>query len=290
MARNTKLTPRQKQGNATRRKRAVRKWFNVTTRRLTLVGVVGLALGATAGGWWFLHSGKLGQAMEAACVSVWKQTAALGFQVRDVYLEGRSFTPVADVRKAMGVKAGDPILALSLPEMREKLEAIPRVKYAEVARVLPDRLHVKLVERSPAAVWQNNGKLKLIDIDGAAMEYADLRKYPELIVLVGEDAPGHAHDLLTLLATQPEMYKQVAAAVRVGERRWNIQFKNGMELKLPEAKADLAWTNFAGIEQKHHVLSRPVVYVDMRLDDRVFIKSQPAPEEVKKDGVRKSET
>lgn len=290
MAKNTKLTARQRQGNATRRKRAVRKWFNVTTRRLTLVGVVGLTLGVAAGGWWFIHTGKMGQAVDNVSASVWKQTASLGFKVRDVYLEGRSFTPVADVRKAMGVKPGDPILALSLPEMRERLEAIPRVKYAEVTRVLPDRLHIKLIERKPAAVWQNNGKLKLIDIDGLAMEYADLKKYPELVVLVGEDAPGHAHELLTLLASQPEMYKQVASAVRVGERRWNIQFKNGMELKLPEAKADQAWVNFASIEQKHHVLSRPVVYVDMRLDDRVFIKSQPTPEEVKKDGAKKSET
>lgn len=292
VARQQKLTARQKQGNASRRKRALRKWFAVTARRLTLGGAVAGVLLASVGGWWFWHSGRLENTLASAAESLWKKTASVGFRVSDVYLEGRNFTALDDVHKALGVKRGDPILSLPLEKMRERLEAIPRVRYAEVARVLPDRLHVKLIERSPAAVWQHNGKLKLIDSEGTAMEYADLRKYPKLIVLVGEDAPGHASALLGLLASQPELYSKVAAAVRVGERRWNLRFRNGMELRLPESKPENAWKQFAELDAKHHILDRPVMYVDMRLEDRVFIKSQPddSAGAEKKPSDKKSET
>jgi cell division protein FtsQ len=272
----TKLTPRQKQGNATRRKRAVRKWFHTTARRLTFISIIVAVLGMTAGSWWFWRSGRLEQTVEAAAESLWQKTAKIGFKVSDIYLEGRNYTPIAEVNAALDVKMGDPILALSLTEIRKRLEAIPRVRYAEVTRELPDRLHVRLMERAPVAVWQNNGKLKLIDPDGVVMEYADAKQHTNLLVVVGEDAPGHTRELLAALASEPEIYKQLAAAVRVGERRWNLRFKNGLELKLPEQNPEEAWKQFVQMEQEHHILSRPIIYVDMRLSDRVFIKTQPA--------------
>ena len=99
------------------------------------------------------------------------------------------------------------------------------------------------------------------------------------MLVVGEDAPSHTRELLDALASKPEIYKQVAAAVRVGERRWNLKFKNGVELKLPEQNSDEAWKQFTQMEEEHHILSRPIVYIDMRMQDRVFIKTQaPLPD------------
>lgn len=270
-----KLTTRQKQCNATRRKRAVRKWYNATTRKLALLAAVGLTLGVTAGGWWYWHSGRLGHAVTGVADAFWNRTADMGFKVKDIYLEGRKYTSRQAVDEALEVKPGDAIFGLSLQEIRQRLEAVPRVKYAEVARVLPDQLHVRLVEREPVAVWQNNGKLSLIDPDGVVMEYAEIKNYPNLLLVVGEDAPTHTRELLNTLALEPELYKQISSAVRVGERRWNINFKNGVELKLPEQAADMAWKQFAEMDRNHHMLSRPIIYVDMRLQDRVFIKQQP---------------
>jgi cell division protein FtsQ len=272
-----KLTTRQKASRKINRHRQWRKWWQVS-QRFFILSTLLCTLAVAAGGWWFWHSGRLSQMAEGVSNRFWAATAQMGFKVAHIYLEGRKFTPSADINEALHLQPGDPILALSLSQLRAKLEAVPRVKYAEVERVLPDQLHIHIVERQPIAVWQNEGKLHLIDDDGVVMEYIDPKQYGQLLLVVGEDAPSHAHALLSALAATPELYKSIASASRVGERRWNIQFKNGAVLKLPEANIGEAWQNFARLEQDQHVLERSIRTVDMRLSDRVFIKLEPAPE------------
>jgi cell division protein FtsQ len=279
-----KLTTRQRASRKINRKRQWRKWWQTSQRFFVLSTLAG-ALAVAGGGWWFWHSGRLTQTEGAVAGRFWQVTSNLGFKVEHVYLEGRKFTPLADINEAMGIRSGDPILALSLPAIRERLQAIPRVRYAEVTRLLPNRLDVRVIERQPIAVWQNEGKLHLIDSDGVVMEYIDPREYGQLLLVVGEDAPSHAHELLLMMAREPDLYKSVASASRIGERRWNIRFKNGVELKLPEQNASEAWQSFARMEQDQHLLERAVKSVDMRLSDRVFIKLVPAePKAEKQDG------
>lgn len=266
-----KLTTRQKESKKINRKRAVRQWWKVTSRRVILVClVIGIACGS-----WIWHSNKNGQISSNARNSFWQVTANMGFKVQTVYLEGRNYTPLPEVTKALDISAGTPILSISLSEMRDRLQAIPRVKYAEVARVLPDQIHVQIAEREPIAIWQNSGALHLIDEDGVVMDYINPVQYKNLLLVVGEDAPAHTHELLTMMASEPEIYKNVAAVLRIGDRRWNIRFKNGIELKLPENNASQAWQSFASIERENHILERAIQSVDMRLPDRIFIKSSP---------------
>lgn len=277
------LTIRQKASRKINRKRQWRKWWQ-TSQRLFVISTLAGVLGIAAGGWWFWHSGKLTQMADGMSGRFWQSTAHMGFKVEHVYLEGRKFTPLADITEAIGVHAGDPILSFSLSTMRARLEAIPRVRYAEVARVLPNQLHVHVVERQPIAVWQNEGKMHLIDADGVVMEYIDPAQYGQLLLVVGEDAPSHAHELLGVLQSEPELSKNVVSASRIGERRWNLHFRNGIELKLPEQQPAQAWQNFARMEHDQHLLERAVKSVDMRLSDRVFIKVAPAEPKPDKDG------
>jgi len=270
--RRQKLTTRQKESQKINRKRAVRQWWRITSRRFMFVCVAFGMLSCAVGGWWLLHGNKLELAYISLSNKFWQKTAGLGFKVDNVYLEGRKFTSLADITRAMNIHSGDPILGIPLTQMRLDLQAVPRVKYAEVARVLPNQLHIHIVEREPVAIWQDHGKLHLIDDDGIVMEYGDPAQYNNLLLIVGDNAPAHTHELFSMLSAEPEMVKNIAAALRIGDRRWNIRFKNGVELKLPEGDATAAWQNFAAMEHENHLLERAIRTVDMRLSDRVFVK------------------
>ena len=61
------------------------------------------------------------------------------------------------------------------------------VRDARVSRRLPDTLVVDIVERRPAAIWQHNQRLTLIDMDGVVLEPVRLDAMPDLPL---RDRPG----------------------------------------------------------------------------------------------------
>ena len=278
-----KLTTRQKESQKITRKRAVRQWWRITTRRCIIIMVIVGAFTLAPCIWWFNHSGTSAWISETMSNYFWQHTADAGFKVETIYLEGRQYTDLNEISSQVQIKTGSPILRLNLSEVRSRLEAIPRIKYADVERILPNQIHIRITEREPIALWQNEGKLHLIDADGIAMDYVDPAKYQHLMLVVGENAPAHTSELLLMLSHEPEIFKNVAAVLRIGERRWNIRFKNGIELKLPEKNSEVAWHNFALMQNENHILERAIQSIDMRIYDRIFIKTTPAVKQPDKD-------
>ena len=130
-----------------------------------------------------------------------------------------------------------PLLAVDTAAAKERLETLAWVERASVARMLPDTVQVRLLERQPLALWQRDGRFEVIDRAGAVIEGA-LHERPEeyrhLRVLVGDDAPQGAAALFALLSTEPALSARVVAATRVGGRRWNLHLDNQVEVWLPE--------------------------------------------------------
>ena len=74
----------------------------------------------------------------------------------------------------------------------------------------------------------------------------------------------------TCWRSEPELQERVTAAVCVGERRWNLRFDNGIDVKLPEEDAGrglgAAWPS---CEREHGMLdTRRRRVIDLRLPDQ----------------------
>jgi cell division protein FtsQ len=204
-------------------------------------------------------------------------TAFLGLRVHDVVIEGRQKTPEPLLRAAIGVGVGDPILSYSVADARTRIETIQWVRSATVTRRLPDTILVSLVERSPFAVWQHDGKFVLIDREGQIVTDSDVAAFAsQLPLVVGVGAPEAAAALIDALAKQPDIQSRVTAAVRVGERRWNLRLNNGMDVLLPEGAETQALARLAELQTAHALLDRPLQALDMRLPDRLVYRPQPA--------------
>lgn len=202
-------------------------------------------------------------------------SADAGFQVRAVEVEGRERASAEAILSAIGVARGTPIFAIDPAAAKARLEHVPWVRSASVYRRLPDTLFIVMTEQEPLAFWQRGAALTLIDRDGKPIAERNLGEYSRLPVLVGDDAPANAEAVIKLLDSEPKLAEQVAAAVRVGGRRWNVEFKNGVAVALPEDDATGAWHRLAAIEKNHRVLERRVLLVDLRLPDRVYLRLPP---------------
>lgn len=209
-------------------------------------------------------------------------TAQLGLRVDRVVVAGRVKTPEPLLRAAIGAAPGDPIIIYAVQAARARIESINWVRAATVERRLPDTIVVQLVERRPFAVWQHEGKFRLIDRDGQVVTDSDVADFAnQLPLVVGAGAPAATAALLDALATQPAIQARMTAAVRVGERRWNLRLANGIDVLLPEGAETQALARLAELQAQHRLLDRPLQAIDMRLPDRFVFRPQPHDAEPK---------
>jgi cell division protein FtsQ len=244
---------------------------------LAATGAVLLA-GLGGAGWWLERSGLVARAAalaDAHAVTIARNT---GLTVGALIVEGRVRVSPDAVLAAAGVRRGMPILDVDLNAAKTRLEAMAFVRSAEVERRLPDTIYIRLVERQPLAFWQRQGQLVLIDPDGKVLATDHLDEYGGLIVLVGEDAPQRGAALLEMLAGEPQLMHHVAAAVRVGGRRWNLRLDNGIDVALPEQDAATAWHRLATLERGEGLLERAITEVDLRLPDRLVVRLPTEPQ------------
>ena len=201
--------------------------------------------------------------------------------VQDIRVEGREKTPELYLRAALGLSKGDKLLGFSLDAARARIEKLTWVQRATVQRELPGTIIVTLVERRPIAVWQMDRKFNLIDRAGNVVVEQDPSKnndaFRTLPLVVGAGAPANAATLLDELAEAPALRAHVAAAVRVGERRWNLHLVNGADVLLPEVGEAAALGKLMEMQSTQSLLDRPVQVVDMRLPDRLVVRPLPDP-------------
>lgn len=258
-----------------------RRGLPALIRRFGLwLGIPVLLAGAVYGAFQFTRS-PLGQsALQFAGDRLLDGTARLGLVVTDIKVEGRETTDRDTILAALGAGPGRPILAMSPSRAKERLESLPWIRSAVVERRLPDTLYLRLVERKPLALWQRGGKLELIDHEGTVIPVARLDRFAKLPLVVGEGAAAHAAELLDMLATEPDLASRVTAAVRVGDRRWNLRIDNTIDVLLPADAPSAAWAELARLERSSAILKRDVQTVDVRLPDRLVLRVNPeAPKE-----------
>jgi cell division protein FtsQ len=248
-------------------------------RRLQLAlqwGGGALAVALVAGGiTWIAMSGFFVRQMAALGDGLVAVSADAGFVVDRVLADGRKQTASSDLLRALDVRIGSPIFGVDLEAARERIAALPWVESVTIERRLPDLIYVRIVEAEPMALWQHEGKLRLLSRNGAVIGEPQPLRFATLPLVVGAGAPEHTAELLAMLATEPQLQVQVKAAVRVGARRWNLRFANGTDVKLPEERTAEAWTELARLEREFGILGRDLAVIDLRVPAQLLVRLAP---------------
>lgn len=213
--------------------------------------------------------------------AVGEQVGAAGFSVARVELRGLSRLDAATVTKAALEQPARAMPLVDLDAIRERLMRFSWVKDARVSRRLPDTLVVDIVERVPAAVWQHNRRLQLVDAEGVALEAVRPDALPNLPLVIGPGAQHRIAALGALIEAAPQLRAQVAGATWISGRRWDIRFKTGETLSLPEGEepALTAIRKFADISQRRRLLGSNFLRFDMRLGDRMIVQLRNVPDQ-----------
>jgi len=191
---------------------------------------------------------------------------------------------VTDELRRAAAEAGSeraPQALVDVSDIRKRLLSYGWVKDARVSHRLPDTLVIDIVERSPAALWQSEGRLALIDHEGVVLDRVPVDKMPDLPLLIGPGANSQEQQLSRLMAAVPTLKPQLASATWVGGRRWDLNFQSGETLALPEGEeaAKAALTRFTRLDKDTGLLGRGIVRFDLRVPGKMIVRLPRAPGE-----------
>jgi cell division protein FtsQ len=195
-----------------------------------------------------------------------------GFRITAVAINGRKQLSQDEVLAIGGVNGRSSLLFLDAAAVRDRLKANPWIADATVLKLYPGELQIDISERSAFALWQQDGRLSVIADDGAVLEPYLSRRFISLPLVVGKGAETRARDFLALLARYPLVRSVTKAAIFVGERRWNLRLKDGLDVRLPENDVGNALASLSKLDKEDKLFSRDIVAIDLRLPDRLTVQ------------------
>jgi cell division protein FtsQ len=202
-----------------------------------------------------------------------------GFTLKHVEIKGAEHVSKLDVYNIAFDQADAAMPLVDLEGTRQRLLRFGWIRDARVSRRLPDTLVVDIVERRPAAIWQHNQQLALIDMDGVVLEPVRLDAMPDLPLIIGPAANQQAGALARLVEAAPQLKPAMAGATWIGGRRWDVRFQTGEVLALPEGEdaSRRALARFAQIDQQNQLLGRNFIRFDMRVPGKLIARISGEP-------------
>lgn len=200
--------------------------------------------------------------------------ASSGFEVRRVEVRGVKRLNELKVYERALAQRNRAMPLVDVAGLRDELLQLSWVADARVSRQLPDTLVIDIVERTPHAVLRLSDRLVLIDATGHQLEPISPERARGKLILSGTNAGTQVAVLSALLGAAPALKPQLREAEWVGSRRWNLTFRTGQVLALPEGNRPMAkaLVDFARLDGTNRLIGGRVAAFDMRSPGRVYLR------------------
>jgi cell division protein FtsQ len=264
--------------------RTVKRWLNTVDALARSVKPMQGTLAALAflsawGGYGLWLSGGWYPTLDAL-------TSAAGFSVASIEIRGLAEADSTEISDRIDVTRASSLLMLDAEKARARIAEIPWVADVTVKKLYPNRIVVSLTERQPFALWQDDGRIKVVDKSGAVMSDTLQPRHAGLPLVVGAGADKRLQEAVALMNAAPTIRPRIRAAVLVAERRWNLITVDGIEILLPEENPLAALTRIAELQDAKKLLDRDLVAIDTRVPDRLFVRLSDAAAAVRKEQMR----
>lgn len=199
----------------------------------------------------------------------------IGFGIDQVTLRGHRFSYDRDVFDALDLANVRTFAALDTATVKSRIERLPWIDTAEITRVFPGRLDIRVTERKPYALWSRADNLYLIDKTGRVLAAVNGETLPDLPRFAGEGAAVLAAALTETIARYPEIAGRLVEAERVSERRWRLKLDNKTTLELPADGEVGALEEISRDSKLGGLVAAGSTTLDFRGPGRVAIRSEP---------------
>lgn len=199
-------------------------------------------------------------------------SADVGFTLEKVVIKGNKNLSEDKIVSSLNADVGTSLFSLDLKIIHARIKNFSWVEHASVRRILPNSIEIDIIERQPLAIWQNKLKLAVIDSEGSIITTKNIEKFVGLLHVVGNDANLHADSLYDHLKASPEILENISAAIRYGERRWNLVLKQNITVKMPEKNFEEALAYLDKMHKQKKLFGQKYKMLDLRDSNKYYIE------------------
>lgn len=246
-------------------------WLPFSEAQLQRIFLVAILGGALALAWIVATAAGLPEMTRLKFAQI---AAQAGFEAHHVELRGVQNINELKVYERALAWQNRAMPLVDLEALRTDLLELSWVKDARVSKQLPDTLVIDIVERQPHAVLRKADRFVLIDETGHELETIARKSVGAKLIVSGPGAGQQVVALAHLLDAAPALKPRVQEAEWIGNRRWNLTFKTGQVLALPEGEkpSASALVTFARLDGTNRLLGGKATAIDMRARDRIYLR------------------
>ena len=164
-------------------------------------------------------------------------------------------------------------IKLDINHIQKIINQIDSVESSNVRIKDSGVLLVEVIERKPVAVYRENDDLALIDFKGYKINNIFSRNdRNDLPLIVGTEGNYQVKEALEIYQLLSIYVNEIRGLIRIGERRWDIIFKNNKRIKLPEKYPKRSLRKFLSSDKSYLISSNDFVIIDLRFTNKIILR------------------
>ena len=195
------------------------------------------------------------------------------FQIKNVIIEGSEKSNISEIENNVTEFKGN-LIGLNFNSIKEIVESSEWVKRASIKKVLPSTLKINVTENDPYAIYFQEGKSFLIDLDGSIISEINLNNYEDDLLFVrGENSPELLEQLIRdVNIAFPDLTQTLEEVEFIEKRRWNLKLNNKLLVKLPDENIQQSLKNLKQLFEEQEVMESNIIEIDLRIQGRAALK------------------
>lgn len=161
------------------------------------------------------------------------------------------------------------LLSLDLESIQMEVEKVPWIKKVIIRRILPNKLSLTIEEFIPKAVWVRGRDRFVLDKNGYLIEKIFDQEYKNYFTVKGVEADLNLMMLIENLENFPEIYNQIDYANFIGRRRWDLHYKTGVKILLPQDKVNDSLSILQSYIKNNRLIEKGHKKIDLRVDGKI---------------------
>ena len=196
-----------------------------------------------------------------------------GFKIKNVLISGTHNLSQDYLRNIINTQNHINILNVNLNTIYNKIIQNSWVEETYVERILPDTIKIKVLEKKPIAIWQNQKGNKLITVNGDVISHANVNKFKNSFPIIkGEKSKENISTILKILETNKNFAKNIWSLTFINQRRWDLHFNQGLIVRLPSQDVIKAWQKIIKLQTNYNILNLRLTEIDLRNPEQILGK------------------